>query len=300
MEIINVYANHKEIVKEPSVACIGFFDGVHKGHQLLIHKTLETARDKKFSSACITFHEDPWIVLKNEKYIENVTPVKKRLEKISAYGIERCYLLHFDKTMASLTKEEFVDLLKSLNIQTIIAGEDFRYAKKNSGDITYLTQHLNTIVCDTVLIHGQKISTSRIEEAIKDGDMEFAKECLGEDYTMEGMVIHGRRVGHKLGYPTANLQIDDNYVIPKIGVYKGYVEVDGKTHLAVINVGHNPTLNFRKDISIEANILDFDQDIYHHEIKIIFSQYLRDELKFGSVDELIKQLAKDVKQVRGH
>lgn len=299
MEIIKVYANQELKLKEPSIACIGFFDGVHLGHQKLVEQTLFYAKKEQLLPACVTFHEDPWIVLNKMEDIQNITPVEVRLKKLAHYGIERCYLLHFDKAMANLSKVEFVALMKRLNIQMVITGEDFRFAQKNSGDSTYLAEHIPTVICETLRIDGEKVSSSRIERAIETGDMELVRRCLGEDYAVEGSVVYGRQVGRKLGYPTANLAVEGNYIIPHGGVYAGHVELaDQKVYKAMINIGHNPTLNVREDISIEAHILDFDEDIYGQNIKVSFHCYLRDEQKFNSKEALIEQLSKDIEDVR--
>ena len=298
MEIIEIFANKEIKIKEPSVACIGFFDGIHKGHQELIEKTKSAAKEKGILSACVTFHDDPWHVLFPEREVTNITPPAKRLKKIEAFGIERCYLLHFDKAMAGLSKDEFIELLKSLNIQLVVTGDDFKFAKKNEGDIYYLEQYIPAIICDMILIDGQKVASSTIEKAIMDGNMEFVSKCLGSNYEIEGSVIEGNQVGRLIGFPTANLKMDGSYIIPKIGVYAGSVTYKDITYKAIINVGHNPTLNYQKNISIEAYILDFDLDIYDQHISMGFSEYIRDELKFNSKEELIKQLNIDVETVR--
>ena len=298
MEIIEIFASDKVEISVPSVACIGFFDGVHKGHQKLIEITKKEAKRKGMLSACITFHDDPWRILFPNRKITNINPPQERLKKIEAYGIEQCYVLHFDKMMAELTKEAFVSLLVSLNIQMVVSGEDFKFAKKNEGDIFYLNKYIPTIVCDTIMIQQQKIASSTIEKAILDGDMKFVNTCLGEDYKLEGVVVKGNQIGRHLGFPTANLKTNEDYVIPKTGVYSGRVNYKGNTYKAMINVGYNPTLNYQKRVSIEAYILDFSQDIYEQHITMYFHEYLRDELKFNSKEELIEQLNKDVEMVR--
>lgn len=298
MEIIEIFANKEIKIKEPSVACIGFFDGIHKGHQELIEKTKTAAKEKGILSACVTFHDDPWRVLFPDREVTNITPPNKRLKRIEAFGIERCYLLHFDKAMAGLSKDEFIELLKSLNIQMVVTGDDFKFAKKNEGDIYYLEQYIPAIICDMILIDGQKVASSTIEKAIMEGNMEFVSKCLGSNYEIEGTVIEGNQVGRLIGFPTANLKMDGSYIIPKIGVYAGTVTHKDITYKAVINIGHNPTLNYQKNVSIEAYILDFDQDIYDQHISMGFSEYLRDELKFNSKEELVKQLNEDVETVR--
>lgn len=298
MEVIEVFANKKLKIKEPSVACIGYFDGLHIGHQRLVDQTLKKAKEMKLLSACITFHEDPWIVLNKTKDTHHILPIQKRLDMLHDMGIDRCYLLHFDKDMASLSKDQFVSLLKDINVEVIVSGEDFRFAHQNSGDITYLTQYFKTIVCDTVHVDAYKVSSSKVEQAILSGNMEYVSTCLNRYYTMIGKVVYGRQMGHKLGFPTANLQLLDDYVIPKPGVYAGYVIFNHRQYLAMINIGHNPTVNFRQDLSIEAHLLDFNQDFYGETITLGFIKYLRDEQTFASMEELIAQLHRDVNTTR--
>jgi len=298
MEIIEIYSNQMVDIKQASIACIGFFDGVHKGHQELIHTTIKKAKEEGLLAACITFHKDPWHVLFPHKEISNITPPQKRLAYIEAFGIERCYLLHFDTNMANLSKEAFVSLLQTLQIKWIVAGDDFRFAKHNEGDITYLNTCIPTIVCETIMQDKQRIASSTIEKAIEEGNMQFASVCLGRDYTIEGEVVYGNQVGRKLGFPTANLKMKDHYIIPKLGVYAGFVHYEDCIYKALINVGHNPTLNYQRNISIEAFILDFHQDLYGKQIRIDFHEYLREEQKFHSKEELIMQLNKDVETLR--
>ncbi|MFV0382153.1 MAG: bifunctional riboflavin kinase/FAD synthetase [Breznakia sp.] len=298
MKIIKVFANQIVWNAECCIGCIGFFDGVHKGHQKLLQETKKLALQKKCSSACITFDQDPWVVLRHDNSIKNLTPPNVRLEKLDALGIDICYVLHFNNDMASLKKENFIALLKNLKIQTLLCGNDFRFAYKNEGDVNYLQKKINTIVMEMLEFEDHKVASSTIEKSIKNGDIRFANACLGNMYEIRGHVIHGNQVGRTLDFPTANIQVDENYVWPAKGVYAGCIKVHHKIHIAIINVGYNPTLNTRVNISLEAYILDFNEDIYGEYIHLMFYQKLREEIKFSSKIKLITQMYKDEERVR--
>lgn len=299
MEIIEIFANQPIDITEASVACIGFFDGVHRGHQALIAEAKKRADEKQVLASCVTFYEDPWIVLKGIKDVTHITPTKKRFERIASFGIDRCYVLHFDQVMANYSIEAFIALLKELKIVGVVVGDDFRFAKGGSGSVVHLQTAFDTVVEPLLLWDHQKIASSSIESAILAGDMLEVNKCLGVEYSLCGEVVKGNQIGRTLGFPTANLKLEEAYVIPKKGVYAGYVKIQGFKYYAMINIGHNPTLNFQKQVSIEVHILDFNKNIYGQTICVYFSTYIRDEIKFENKEQLITQLNQDIVQIRG-
>ncbi len=300
MEVISIFANEPFQVTGESIACIGYFDGVHLGHQQLINKTIAMC-DTNCKPAIICFDNDPWIVMNKISDASYITPHKERLAIFEEMGIKTVFLLHFDEAMMHLSKEAFISsILEKMNLKALVCGNDFHFAYRGEGSINDLQNRSFALeVMETVCFEQQKISSSNIEQDILAGRLSQANKTLNKPYAMKGIVVHGNHVGStKLGFPTANLQIFDPYIIPKKGVYQGQVMVNGKLYDAVINVGNNPTMNYQKNTSIEAHILDFEEDIYGANITFYFLRYLRGEVKFESVKQLIAQLKQDVLQVR--
>lgn len=300
MEVITINAKQPINIKETHVACIGYFDGIHKGHMALINETIKLA-SHKYIPTVICFDNDPHVLMHKISDPRYITPYHERLRRLEACGIKRCFLLHFDEDMMCMSKNEFIEkILNKLNLHTIICGEDFRFAYRGEGNIeTLRNQTFQLNVVSEKKYHNTKISSSTIEKLIEEGNMKECYEQLGRYYSIKGIVIHGAHVGStKLGFPTANLQMDEDYLIPKKGVYAGSVKIDNETYKAMINVGNNPTMNYQMNTSIEAHIIDFDRDIYGQNITFYFHDYMREEKKFNSLEELIEQLKYDIQFVR--
>lgn len=300
MEVIIVNAKKPISIEGKHVACIGYFDGIHKGHMALIKETVKLA-DNMYIPAVICFDNDPHVIMHKISEPRYITPHHERLRILESCGIKRCFLLHFDEDMMCMSKNDFIDkILNNLNLHTIICGEDFRFAYRGEGNIeTLKNQKFQLNVISEKKYQNTKISSSTIERLIEDGNMNECYEQLGRFYCIKGTVIHGAHVGStKLGFPTANLQMDENYLIPKKGVYAGSVRIGDETYKAMINVGNNPTMNYQMNTSIEAHIIDFDRDIYGQNITFYFHDYMREEKKFNCLEELIEQLKYDIQFVR--
>lgn len=301
MKIIKIYADQKIPKMEKSAACIGYFDGLHLGHQKLFEKVLTLSQTDNIKSACICFENDPWIIMHKSEDSSQLTPFSLRMKKLEAMGIDYCYLLHFDEKMRQLNSETFIShILEALNLKYLICGHDFHFAYQGKGNVDSLKNRQFTLhLVDEVVYQEEKISSSKIEMLIKAGKIELANAQLGYVYTLYGKVIHGNQVGRSiLGFPTANLALEESYVLMKEGVYEGSVIYKQQEYLSMINVGHNPTMNERQDVSIEAHIIDFDEDIYGASIGVSFRRYLREEQRFDSIKALINQLNEDIKTVK--
>jgi riboflavin kinase/FMN adenylyltransferase len=288
-------------IKEPVVACIGYFDGFHIGHQTLFNKTLALAKHKNLKSALITFDPDPWVVLKGLHNIQHVTTLRDRKQYAKEKGFDCWITLQFDANMAKQKPEEFMDLLKANHIAHLVCGYDFRFADKGSGDVAYLKEKQNLIpvsILEEFDYLDQKVSTTRIIEAVKEGDMRLVHKLMGKPYKITGIIVHGKRIGTQIGFPTANLKVDQEYVVPKIGVYAGYVYVDGIKHASMISVGYNPTVKDDDSVSIEAHLFDYANNLYGRELEFTFMTYLRPEMKYTSLDGLIVQLKLDEIEAR--
>ena len=270
---------------QPLAACIGYFDGIHKGHQKLIQTVLHICQGNDCEPALITFEPDPWVVLKGIKDVCHITPMSHRMEIGESLGIKKWIILDFDRRMAQISVEQFhEDILKRLQVKHLVCGQDFHYASKGSGSIETLShcEDFQLHVVEAVLDNQQRISSTLIEQFIQQGEMQ---ECK-------------RQMGRKYGFPTANLKLEDAYIIPKKGVYAGYVEYAQQYYPAIINIGHNPSFNYSLKTSIEAHILDFNQDIYGQRCTFHFEAYLRGEVCFEGMEALATQLKKDELQAR--
>lgn len=294
MEIIEINLNDIQSL-EPLSACIGYFDGMHIGHVHLIDETLNQAKKNHLKSACITFHPDPWCVLKNIQNISHISSMEERIEIGEKYGLDYWIILPFTIELSKMDIHEFENLLKEMNIQKLICGFDYSYGYKGKGNINTLKQqsYFDVIVVDEVTYKNEKISSTRIENEIMNGNMDEVFHLLGRPYSIQGIVVDGRKLGNTIGFPTANIKCKYQSILPKTGVYIGYVLINEVEFKCMINVGHNPTFNFQNNVSIEVNIIDFDQDIYGKEIKVFFHKRIRDEIKFHSKDKLIEQLKID-------
>lgn len=300
MRIVNVKLGEIRKQKNPVVACIGYFDGMHKGHQALVNATIEKAKELGVESGLITFDPDPWVTLRNAKDVKHITPLQQRINIAVELGIKNIFILNFTKEMAALSPLDFIKVLDSCNIKALICGFDYHYGQFGKGDIESLKRDADfeVVVIDAVNDNEGKISSTRITNLIEEGEVHKAEELLGYAYRVEGYVVHGNAKGRTIGYPTANVSVPSEYLEPKGGVYACFALIDGKKYKAMVNIGHNPTFNYTESMSLEAYILDFSGDLYDKRLKISFKYYLRPEKKFKYVGNLKMQLEQDEFAVR--
>ncbi len=300
MRIVNVKLGEIRKQKNPVVACIGYFDGMHKGHQALVNATIEKAKELGVESGLITFDPDPWVTLRNEKDVKHITPLQQRINIAVELGIKNIFILNFTKEMAALSPLDFIKVLDSCNIKALICGFDYHYGQFGKGDIESLKRDADfeVVVIDAVNDNEGKISSTRITNLIEEGEVHKAEELLGYAYRVEGYVVHGNAKGRTIGYPTANVSVPSEYLEPKGGVYACFALIDGKKYKAMVNIGHNPTFNYTETMSLEAYILDFSGDLYDKRLKISFKYYLRPEKKFKYIGNLKMQLEQDEFAVR--
>lgn len=284
----------------PSVATIGFFDGVHLGHRHLIGQVKIAASQCGWCSSIITFPIHPRQVIQSDYQPQLLSSPEEKIELLSSTGVDNCILLPFTPELSQFTAKEFMQLLyDTYKVRMLVIGYDHRFGYNRAEsfeDYCRYGQELGIhIMQATAYTQEQdKVSSSAIRRALLTGDIETSKKYLGYDYFLEGTVVNGYKVGRKIGFPTANLQVDfPHKLIPSVGVYAVYVYVEGKQWKGMLNIGHRPTLNNGSNLSIEVHILDFQGDIYNQKIRIEFIHFLRPELKFSSVDELVTQMQKD-------
>lgn len=283
-------------IAEPLCACIGYFDGMHVGHMQLVSKTLEIAEQEKIKSALITFDPDPWVVLKGIDPA-HITSMEERIEIAESLGLDEWIIIEFSRALSQLSCEAFEDdILVKLNVKHLICGFDYSYGYKGKGNVDSLIQSgkFQVHMIKPVLYKDEKISSTRIEHEIKEGNMKEVTQLLGRPYSLKGIVVEGSHVGRTIGFPTANCQLKYHSILPKRGVYIGYTLIDGKNVKSMMNIGHNPSINFQQELRIESHLLNFSDDIYGKDIELIFIERIRDEMQFSGVEELKSQMKLDV------
>lgn len=296
MEIIEIDLNYK--TQEESVIALGNFDGVHRGHIELIKKAIENAKKLNIKSSLLLFNEHTDNLVKVGKK-DIITTNKTKFEILENLGVDIIYLINFTKEFMSYSPIKFLDdfLAKNLKIKGVVVGYDYTYGYKKSGDVKFLKENKNLFesveIIEQISYKGEKISSSLIRSLIEDGNIKDANFLLSRPYKLIGKIIHAKGLGKKMGYPTANLRLIDNFVIPKFGVYDTDIIIKGKKYKASTNIGTNPTVE-HDGIKIEAHILDFYEDIYGEIVELELLDFVRPELKFNSVEKLFEQIAKDV------
>ena len=299
MEIVYL-KGQKVNMSEPVCSAIGFFDGLHLGHMALVNEVIKVGNEKGYKKALMTFDHYPLFVLgkiSEEKYL---TSMKDRQCILSQMDIDYLFVIEFTKATASLSPQDFIDkYLINCHIQHVVCGFDFRFGKKNAGTPETLQQqdNLDVSVIDEVIYKGEKISSTRIRNHLIDGQIDDLNELLGRQYSISGEVIQGRRIGHSIGFPTANVDYQ-SYILPCGGVYAVKVYIDNQEYVGMCNIGYNPTFKALDKPSLEVNIFDFDDDIYHQKIIVEFYHLIRKEKQFSSKDELIQQLNQDKDYVK--
>lgn len=273
--------------------CLGYFDGVHLGHQTLIKYARKNA---KYTLGLLTFNKPISTLVDNGKNKEVLTSLDDRFKIISKLGVDYYFVLQIDKHFTELFDMEFIEMLKKMNVKEIFVGKDFRYGAKASGTIYTLQDYFDVKVIDIENVDGEKVSTQRIGSMIQNGDISLANDLLGHNYNMVGTIIHGNHIGTEIGYPTINLKLSDNYVLPKFGVYKTICYVDNVPHTSITNVGVKPTIGENKP-NVEVHLLNFNGDVYGDVVNLEFIKFIREEKKFSSLEELKAQIKKDISEV---
>ncbi|OPC30028.1 bifunctional riboflavin kinase/FAD synthetase [Elizabethkingia miricola] len=278
---------------------LGMFDGVHKGHQEIIKKLKKHSETHQLESALLTFWPHPRKVLQPEVEIKLLNTLEEKLQLLERFGIQKTFLQEFNDDFRNLSGEDFVKhiLLDKLHMKHIVIGYDHHFGKNKSGNFELLEKMAsenNFVVEETkaVLVNGLAVSSTKIRNALSEGDIITANEFLGYHYPVSGTVVAGKKIGRTIGYPTANIDVDPIKLLPKNGAYIVDVELNGQMYKGMLSIGTNPTVNGTKKTT-EVYILDFDQDIYGENITIYFRDYLHDEIKFESLEKLIERLDED-------
>ncbi len=286
--------------QQPTVLTIGTFDGVHLGHQKIIERVVTTARQEGLLATIFTFFPHPRMVVQHDKSLKLIHTLEEKKQLLQRLGVDLLVVQPFNEAFAQLTAEEFVNtiLVQHLNVKKVIIGYDHRFGRNRTANINdmrlfgekygFAVEEISVQEVDEV-----SVSSTKIREALNKGDVTTAEHYLGTPYSLTGTVVHGLKLGRTLGYPTANIQVTEDYkLIPKDGVYVVYSYIGGQKVYGMMSIGKNPTIE-GKGASIEVYFFDFNGDLYDRELTIYFVKYLREERKFSSVALLKKQLQDD-------
>ncbi|MEX1047177.1 MAG: bifunctional riboflavin kinase/FAD synthetase [Actinomycetota bacterium] len=288
----------------PQVATVGFFDGVHVGHQRVIGRTVEVAREKRLPPVAVTFNRHPREILTPGKEPRLLTTTERKAKLIEALGVEILVILEFTEEFSKWSPKEFARrvLVEGLQVEHAVVGANFTFGHKAMGTVEVLKElgtELGFAVegVELLQLDGRRVSSSSIRDALSEGSLDWPERALGRRYAVDGEVVSGHGRGDGLGYPTANLRTWPRLLLPGNGIYAGRASVGGATYAAAIDVGTNPTFGV-EPLHVEAFLLDFEGDLRGERLDVEFWARLRDEVKFDSPEELTRQIADDVERTR--
>jgi riboflavin kinase/FMN adenylyltransferase len=298
MNVVNHLDNY--LTKEKSILTIGTFDGLHVGHKLIIKTLVEEAAINNLLANVLTFFPHPRMVLNKEANIKLIDTIKEKEKHLKKLGINTLIVHPFSKEFSRMTSVEFTRdiLIKKLNISKLVIGYDHRFGRDRDSDVNDLVELGNTYGFNVKTINEEQIksvtvSSTKIRKSILEGDIKNANLYLGRFFELSGQIIKGQGLGRKIGFPTANIKINEDYkLIPGNGVYLVQVKVNNETYFGMINIGFRPTVN-GNNITLEVFIFNFNDDIYGTIISLFFLNKIRNEIKFNSLEDLKNQIKKD-------
>ena len=291
--------------RKVSVA-IGTFDGVHLGHQQVIRQAVSDARQHEGLAVVVTFDRHPNSIVAPDRVPPQIYSQPQKLRALASLGADATLVIPFTREFSALPAEDFIRALiaQLTPVQSVCVGSSFVFGRQRSGDVALLQRlgaELNFVVhgLAAVALDGEMVSSTRIRESLRAGEINRVSQMLGREYALAGTVAHGDEMGRKLGFPTANIDVR-GLLVPPNGVYAAHARVAGVQHRAAVNIGVRPTLaSAVPELRVEAHVLDFTGDLYGQEMELTFVAKLRDEQKFSSLEELQSQIARDVTAARG-
>lgn len=304
---MKIFTNLNELNLRDPVVTIGVFDGVHKGHRLLIEKLIQKASELNSPSLIVTLWPHPRIVLnKDPEKLRLLNTIEEKKSLLAEIGVENLLIIPFTNDFASQSSCEFIEnyLVNKVNVRHLVVGFDHHFGKDREGSYAYLKSCANKFgftieKVDSLTVSNDKVSSTLIRKELEKGNIQSANKYLGYDYYISGTVIEGQKIGSKIGFPTANIRINETFKqIPKNGVYAVKVKIGDEEKIGMLNIGVRPTLNMNiKEKTIEVHIINFKHNIYNEKISITFLHKIRDEKKFKDISELTSQLYNDKKTV---
>lgn len=290
-------------IEEPTAVTLGKFDGLHRGHELLMRTVLEYKEKYHVASVAFTFDIPPRN--KVEEIVASVLTTNDEKQYIfEKQGIDYLIECPFTSEVMSMEPKDFIAwIASSLNMKYVVVGDDFRFGYKRAGDYHTLQEYeqeygYKTIVLEKLKDSNRDISSTYVREKIADGNIRKANELLGYHYFIKSEILHGKKLGRRIGMPTINMILPENKLLPPNGVYVTEVLVEGKKYMGVTNVGCKPTVSDERIVGVETYIDDFSQDLYGEKIVVSFLEFIRPEMKFASVEELKAQMASDIQVAR--
>jgi len=289
-------------IDEPTVISLGKFDGIHRGHELLLEQLMKKKREG-YKAVIFTFDIPPKKALDGEE-VKVLTTNEEKMHMFDSFGIDYLIECPFTKEVMSMEPEIFIEMLvKNLSVKYIVAGEDFCFGRNRRGNYKMLQEYASKLSYEAIIFPKMKeeerdISSSFVREEIMAGRIEMANKLLGYPYFVSGEVKHGNKIGRTIGFPTINLIPPSNKLLPAYGVYITKVTIDGIVYHGVTNVGCKPTIEGENPVGIETYILDFEQDVYDKVVSITFIKKIREERKFPNLDCLLEQMRFDVNEAR--
>lgn len=296
-----------EIDQPETVCAIGFFDGVHQGHQHVIKTAQRLAKQQERQSAVMTFSPHPSAILRKSNHVVSyLTPLAEKQSILEDMGVDVLYVIAFNQTLAKLAPIEFIGhFIVQLGIKHLVSGFDFTYGYKGEGNADTLIKDskgkFGVTIIDKCSSDNIKISSSRIRQLLQEGDVQTASQLLGRPLVTSGYVIKGDQRGRTIGFPTANIMVKPDYITPKIGVYAVKIQRADQVWLGMANLGYNPTFEHDhkvEKVKLEVHLFDFDQSIYGEELSIEWYEFIRSEQKFTGIEQLVVQLKQDEEDIR--
>lgn len=300
---MKLHTSLEQFKAQKPVVTIGTFDGVHRGHQKVILRLQEIADAHNGETVIFTFHSHPRLITApNETNLRLLTTLKEKINLFKKFGIDHLIIYPFDIEFSKLSYSEFVEkiLVDKIKTHSLVVGHDHKFGKNREGGFEYLQKcaskfNFEIERLEVLAVEDENVSSTKVRDALQEGEIEKANRYLGYEFTLHGKVVGGKRLGRKLGFPTANIEASDPHkIIPKYGVYAVKVFLNSSEYFGMLNIGTRPTFNRNADNrSIEVNIFDFNGDIYGSEITLMFIDKIRDEQKFENIEALVSQLEKD-------
>lgn len=284
----------------PLCLALGNFDGVHLGHQQLIKACVDYARNNQGTAAAYIFDPHPARIIKPAAAPKLLVTPQRKAELLEALGLDLLIYAAFTPQVAQSSPQDFVKqiLVDQLHVRQVVVGFNYSFGYRGAGTPEMLKElgnqyGFNTVIIEPVEVNGQIVSSSAIRQALEQGEIEKATEMLGSYPVLSGQVVKGEQRGSKIGFPTANLHVDQEMTIPANGVYAALANIDGVAVKAVVNIGRKPTFHEEFPTTVEAHLIDFNGDIYGREMRLTFFKKIRDERKFSSIEELTAQIGRD-------
>lgn len=303
---MKVYYNFENYHVQKPVVTVGVFDGVHKGHIAILDRVKHSAQEVQGDTVIVTFWPHPRLVLNQDVSIKLINTIDEKLQLFEKIGVQHIVIIPFTEEFSKISSQQFIEdiLVNKLKVNHLIIGFNHHFGKAREGNFELMNEYSKQFgftleKLDAQMVENEKVSSTLIRTSLNNGDIITANKYLGYDYMITGKVVEGKKIGRTIGFPTANILVNQDYkLVPKTGVYAVEVEVSGKRYPGMLNVGYNPTIDpARTKLNIEAHLLNFSGDLYEMDITLLFKQRIRDEIKFEGLDQLKKQLNSDKAEV---